>query len=286
MTFNQREISNEEGQPVGLYYLKWGNTEWAYTSADRDLTYGVDRLGNPLIYKAVAISDQGMVQGGDQGNDMTVDIPADLPIVALFRSTPPANSIFFTIRRWHPGEPDAPIYWKGTVGNVARPDIANAQIIGRSLLATFKRTGLRLVWSRGCPHFLYDQNCRVNREDYRVDAEIIGITGNTFRVAPTGQPMGWFDGGLFEWEANEDGTRDLRGIERQIAYTPPPGNPPAEEFVIFGSSDRLQVGMVIAMYPGCDLTKDTCIDKFNNRANYGGVEFLPGVSPFDGNPVF
>ncbi|EMM6324760.1 TPA: phage BR0599 family protein, partial [Pseudomonas aeruginosa] len=35
---------------------------------------------------------------------------------------------------------------------------------------------------------------------------------------------------------------------------------------------------------GCDQLIQTCNDKFNNTANCGAVPFLPGKSPFDGDP--
>lgn len=271
MTFNTAEISTQDGQPIALYLLEWGETEWAYTSADRDITYGVNRKGEPRVYLAKAVSDNGMVQGGSAQNDFTMDIPSDLPICALFRGTPPSETIWLTVRRKHASEPDAPIYWTGTVTNVKGRDPASGQIIGKPLTASFKRTGLRLCWTRECPHFLYDDGCKVNKEAFRVDATITAKTGVTITVnADGGKPDGWFTGGIVEWEANEDGTIERRMIEKHVGNV----------MTIFGLADRMDVGLAVALYPGCDRSPTTCRDKFNNLPNYGGFDFMPGETPF------
>lgn len=265
MTFNSAEISTQDGRPVALYLMEWGETTWAYTSADRDITYaGVE-------YLARAVSDNGMVQGGSSANDFTLDCPADIPIVDLFKGSPPSETIWLTVRRMHQGEADAPIYWNGNVTNVKRLDLASAQVIGKPLTASFKRTGLRLCWTRECPHFLYDPGCKVNPEDYRTNATIISLTGTTATVDTAGgHPDGYFTGGFLSWEINEDGTIERRMIEDHSGLT----------LTIFGLTDGMEVGDVLALYPGCDRTPTTCNAKFNNRPNYGGYDFMPGESPF------
>lgn len=273
MAFNDAEISNEDGQPVALYLLEWGNTVWRYTSADRDIEYPE---GSGIFYSAVAISDNGMVQGGSATNDFTVECPTNLPIVGLYRGTPPSETIWLTVRRKHQDETDAPIYWTGTVTNVKRLDLANAQILGAPLTASFKRTGLRLCWTRECPHFLYDFGCTVDPEAYRVASTIAALTGNTVTVVDAGgHPDGWFKGGFIAWDINEDGTRERRMIEDHFGNV----------LVIFGLTDGLALDQAVDIYPGCDRTPTTCHNKFNNLPNYGGFDFMPGVTPF-GTQIF
>lgn len=265
MSFNSAEISNSDGRPIALYLFEWGETVWAYTSADRDITYaGVEYLSR-------AVSDKGMVQGGSSQNDFTMDCPANLPIVDAFRGTPPNETIWFTVRRMHYGEADAPIYWNGTVTNVKRLGMVDAQVLGQPLTASFKRTGLRLCWTRECPHFLYDPGCKANPEAFRVDATIVSKTGTTVTVnAVGGQADGYFTGGFASWAINDDGTTERRMIESHAGLT----------LTIFGITDGMDVGDVLALYPGCDRTPPTCQGKFNNLANYGGYDFMPGQTPF------
>lgn len=265
MTFNSAEISTQDGRPISLYLLEWGETEWCYTSADRDIEYGGRN------YLAAAVSDDGMVQGGSSQNDFTLNAPANIPIVDLFRGTPPSETIWLTVRRMHYGEADAPIYWNGTVNNVKRTDDASAQIIGKPLTASFKRTGLRLCWTRECPHFLYDAGCKVDPETYRVNAIITGKTGNTITVNTiSSKPDAYFNGGFVSWEVNDDGTIERRMIEAQAGTL----------LTIFGVTDRMEIGDTVKLYPGCDRSPQTCKDKFNNLANSGDFHFMPGESPF------
>lgn len=278
MTYEANEISTQDGQIVSLYEFKWGETIWRYTSADQTITITQDAVD--VDYEPIAIYDDGMVQGGSSNNDMTVTVQNDIPLVDLFRSTPPSGSIWLTIRRKHFGDPndDWFVYWLGTIGNVKKGGMSDAKIIGRTILASFKRTGLRLSWSRNCPHMLYDTECRVNPDDFGVAATITAIADGVVTVdAAGGHPQGYFDGGLIRWQATIEGTFDRRSIEE---------SPSATSFRIFGSTDRLGVGMAVTLYPGCDLTTATCDGRFNNLANHGGLEQMSGDNPFDGKNIF
>lgn len=280
MSYNDSEISDQDGVRAALYTLAYGSTVWRYTSADRDIVREelVDDVLTEVTYVAVACSDDGMVQGGSSNNDLTIHIPSNLPIVDLFRSTPPTNSIDLTVRRIHWPESDSPIYWIGTVGNVQREeDPASALVIGRTLTASFNRTGLRLCWTRGCPFALYDQDCKLDPEDFRVEVTITALTGTTVTTTSPAKAAGYFDGGMISWIATDEGTVDRRSIESSVSAT---------QFTIFGSTDRMHVGDVVGLYPGCDLIPETCNGKFANMRNYGGFKQMSGKSPFDGTPVF
>lgn len=283
MAFVDREVSTQDGKAIALYTFRWDKTFWRYTSADRDIERMevVPGMGNDPIavtYTAIAIQDDGMVQGGSSVNDFTVTAQSDIPLTTLFRSTPPAETIWLTVRRMHQGEVDAPIYWIGWITNLKRPpDDASVQIACRPITASFKRIGLRLGWSRTCPHILYDQNCKVNKDDFLTVATVSAKTGVSIEVNNDGgKPDGYFAGGFISWEANADGTIERRTIE---AHT---GN----VLSIFGTTDRLDVGTEINMYPGCDLTAETCELKFDNLDNGGMHEYMPGKSPFQGSQVF
>lgn len=274
MAFKLFEISTQAGRPIGLYEFTWGNTIWRYTSADRDIEYPA---GSDQIWTAVAIKDNGVTQGPSPV-EFTVNLPANLPLVPLFRSTPPAESIWLRVFRFHHGDTQAQAFWIGTVGNVKRIGIAKAEIVGLPISGTLRRTGLRLCWERQCPYMLYDGDCKVNRAAFSVDAVVMTLNANNFSVNTLGAWAGQaFVGGFFEWEVNADGTVDRRGIDAFIGGT---------TFRIFGSADRLTVGKAITLYLGCDLSPETCQNTFNNLSNHGGYRFMPGKSPFDGTPVF
>lgn len=290
MAFLDKEISTQDGRPIALYLIEWGKTRWRYTSTDRPVEINelVDGVTQLVTYEPRAVSDNGMTQGSSSQNDFQLDAPSNLPVVDLFRGTPPSETIWLTVRRIHVGELDAPIYWKGTITNVKKPDPASASIIGKPIASSLKRTGLRLCWTRECPHFLYDADCEVPKEDYAVEATVVGMTANGLSLTPTAEnPDGWFRGGFVEWQASAEGTIERRFIEDDFSTTEGAGATAQTtlQLTIFGIVDYLAVGDTVTMYPGCDRLPTTCDGKFNNIPNYGGFEKMAGKTPF-GNNLF
>lgn len=280
MSYNDKEISTQDGKAAALYRLDWGLTHWFYTSADRAITRmeEVDNETIEVTYEPRAVQDNGMVQGSSSQNDFQLDGPSDLPIVRLFRGSPPSETIWLTVRRIHAGEDDAPIYWKGTVKNLKRPKDATCSIIGAPLSASLKRTGLRLCWTRECPHFLYGPGCFVEPSAYLSEGAVAAIDGVTITATlVTPKDEGWFAGGFLTWQASDDGTIERRMIEND-SFDEDTGQ---TTFTIFGLVDFLALGDTIKAYPGCTRTPDVCTDKFDNLPNYGGFDKMPGASPFN-----
>lgn len=277
--FGLFESSSQSGRPVGLYEFRWGEDVWRYTSADREVEWGTDDDDEPLAWTPAAISDNGVTQG-PQPENFEVDLPANLPIVALFRATPPSESVWLTVRRYHFDDPDAEanVIWIGTVGNIKRKNRGLATAIGLPISGTMRRSGLRLCWEIGCPHMLYDEGCRVNKLDFMTATVVTDLTATEMTVDDIGIYAGeQYAGGFIEFEASLAGTIERRTIEGYLG---------ANKFLMFGTTDRLADGVVVKMFLGCDLTPATCDGTFNNLSNHGGYAFLSKKSPFDGKPIF
>lgn len=286
MTYQTYEISNQDGRPVALYEFSYGNTVWRYTTAEEDITVGLDSLGDPAVWVAQVITDDGVTQGGSDQNDLRVTVQGDNPVAALFRNSRPSGKVWLTVRRYHLGDPDTetPLQWIGTVRNaIYEDDLSAAKLVGASIGASYDRDGLRLAWGRMCPHILYGIGCNRNgsnnKEDHAYPRTVATLTGTNFTCTTHAEPdenllMGGFTGGFVEW-AREDGSIDRRGIEKQT------GN----NFQLLGTTQGLAVGMAVTVYPGCARNTTAC-KTFDNLPNYGGFPHLPGKSPFDGTPVF
>ncbi len=80
---------------------------------------------------------------------------------------------------------------------------------------------------------------------------------------------------MFAVEDNADGTLEQRFLEDQSG----------EVLTIFGLVTGLAVGDTIGLYPGCAHIPDICDEKFDNLANYGGFDKMPGKTPF-GTSIF
>jgi uncharacterized phage protein (TIGR02218 family) len=279
--FAPLEQSNDAGQPISLYLFRWGNSQWGYTSADREL------LVDSVTYAPIPISDDGLQQGPIGQKEFTVHMPTalpgsdgapvDIPVVALFRSTPPSEPVFLTVRKKQFADAEAVIHWIGKVGNVVRTEGGSqADITCRN--PGLKRTGLRLTWARICPHFLFDSGCALAKADFAITRNVTAVTGNSFTL--DGADLAatpYYNGGFIEWDADGLGTLERRGIEATLGVN---------QYQLFGRADGITVGMAVTIYPGCDGSAQTCDEKFNNLVNYGGVDFMPGKSPFDGHQVF
>lgn len=278
MSFSLFEISGLLGRPICLYEFAWGNQHWRYTSADRDIEYGTDEDDNPIVWKAIPISDNGFTQG-PQAADFVVTVPRSIPMCQLFAGTPPSTPISMIARRFHRDDPDneAAVYWVGTVGSVKGIDAVKSEVSGLSISQTIRRTGNRVGWEVNCPHALFDAGCRLNPADWAHVTTITGIVGVNVTVASISLPGAQYAGGYFEWDATGFASMDRRPIDSFIGGT---------TFALLGRADRLVVGQSITILPGCDLAAMTCQSVFNNLPNHGGFGFMSKKSPFDGSPVY
>lgn len=269
--YNYREQSNHGGQRIRLYEFAVGSVVYRYTNSERTISYN----GQP--YTPAAMSNGSVKQSGDPSQDsFTITMPDDLPPASLFRGTGPSQIIIATVRTMHFQTPDAPVQFVGEVTDHRQPAIGQAQFTCQYLTAALERTGLRLSYTRACPHSLYDTNCTVDKSIFATPAAVTAVSGNHI-AAPIFDafPDNWFTGGFFEWELLP-GITNTRTIEQHV------GN----DFLVFGLTDGISVGSLVIAYPGCARIIQVCHDKFNNVPNYGGFTALPGKNPFSGQPIF
>ncbi|QXV73589.1 putative tail assembly protein [Rhizobium phage RHph_X2_30] len=271
MTFDVNERSSYSGMPVALYDFVFGTAEWFYTSDEEAITLGGD------TYQPIAISDTGPKQSGDATSDeMIITLPKTVPVAVMLNGQPPSETIWVNIRHYHHGDDGAPIIWSGYIDSRKQVSTNSVEISCKMLTAGFDRNGLRLTFVRQCPHALYDQGCKVNKDLFAVTFQVDSLNGNTIFSDVIGTLAdGYFSNGFFTW-TRFTGAVERRGIEEHVG----------DHFTILGTSAGIAVGDWITAYPGCARTRTDCINKFNNLSNYGGFPHLPGKSPFQGDPVF
>lgn len=291
------EESTFSGQPFHLYeFLRTtggSNFYWRYTTTDCDILYGGD------LYHAVPISDSGIKLNTEStSTDLDVTLPVATDFIRKYRylGTVPSDTVWLRVRRAHLGDVvlDAPsaihslttialVVWVGTVNGVTQTDDLTAKVNCSMLAASFKRGGLRYGYQRNCPHILYNmKTCKADRENFRVSAPIsdLAIASNNTgwrltAIAFAYKVDGWFAGGFVEYVTT------IGMVERKmiISHT-------GADIIIHGFPAGLRIGRYVNAFAGCDRTVNTCVDKFDNLANYGGFPHTPGRNPFDGLPVF
>ena len=272
MPFNEIEISISSARPYRLYLFERGGERWAYTNADRDVTY------QNIAYKALPISDDGIRATGEVSADqMTVTAPADLDVAMMFRAAAPSDDIWLTLRDSSYGLPDAAdsaaVVWVGSVRAVRWSEPGKSELCCNSISASMGQTGLRLSFERSCPHCLYDGQCRVSAALYKVTRNIIDMNGQSIVVSGIDStPI--YAGGIVQWQSGI--ATERRAIEAQGGNT----------LAILGGTYGMKTGMSVALYPGCDQTRETGDSRFNNIENFGGFAHMPGKSPFDGDAIY
>lgn len=271
MSFDQIERSNYDGKPIMLYEFALGSKVWRYCGGQNDLNF------NGELYPAFGIAHDGYSSSGNPtSDDLNINASAKIEVAALFNGTPPSDTIRCAIRTLHFGDTEAPVVWSGIVKSMKRVSTVEVIFNCNSLLSTLNRNGLRLSWQRGCPHALYDRQCRVDPASYATVVQVSAVTGTSLTalgIAALGD--GYLDGGFLSF-SGQYGTTERRAIEMHM------GN----RIDLLGSTDGIEVGQMIAVYPGCNRTTSMCMSKFGNLDNYGGFPHLPNKSPFDGDPVF
>lgn len=270
MPFLDFENSSYGGKPVILYEFRRGGLRLLYAQADRDVTAGSD------TYKAIAIANNGVKQKGDGVSDtFEVLVPNDTDIALWFRYTPPSDKVWVVIRRFHYGEPEAVVAWLGSIVSTATDKQGQVTISCQPAAISLRRDGLRLAWQRGCPHALYDQNCRADKTKYAFHTTIAEIHPNYLWVPDLPPLNAAWAGGFLEFEI-APGTYERRLI----------GSMDGASIYPFGDMDGYTVGLAITLYPGCLRTSAWCDSYFDNYANYGGFPFMPNRTPYNGDPVF
>lgn len=274
MSFDQIERSNYDGIPTILFEFTLGGNVWRYSGGQSAVTF------NGVTYPSINVSREGFTLSGNPDDDsMIISISASTPVAQLFNGTPPSDSIGVAIRSLHRGDTEAPVVWSGFVKSAKRVSTVEFQLTCNSLLSTLNRNGLRLSWGRGCPHALYDRGCKVNPAHYATGATVQAMNGNhlisnAFAVLHNWQ-NGFLSGGFLTF-VSANGTTERRAIEEHWQ----------DAIRLLDSTDGINVGNWVVVYPGCNRTTAQCQARFGNLDNYGGFPHMPNKSPFDGDPVF
>jgi uncharacterized phage protein (TIGR02218 family) len=308
MTFDVLEESNYSSVPAKLYLFARGSQHWRYTDSDTDITIQerfagfYQYLGQPRVYTAFPISDGGVSLSGEPTQDqLVITLPWDTPVVALFLATPPSTPVTIAVSATHVGDPStlpfdpAPdlavrLLWVGTISQVRRTDPGKAEVTCSTVVHSLERNGLRLSWSRTCPYVLYDpKTCKVDRTLFSASGTVATLDAQTVTLAGIGVPTDDnYRGGFIEWvaSAGDPSTGILDPAPLPVYERRNVAEQTGASFRLLGTTQGLSVGFAVTVYRGCNRLVTTCNDVFANIDNCGASPQMPGVSPFDGNPVF
>lgn len=283
MTFDAIERSRYKGRPTNLFLIRYGESaaaHYAYTDCERPIWH------QGIQYVPIAITRGKInVTGTMDKQALEVRCTRNVPMAELFRVFPPSRVVNITIFQGHVSDPDGEYIaaWTGRVVSSQRNE-KEVVLTCEPVSTSMKRVGLRRHYQYSCPHVLYGEHCRANKEAAKTIITINAI--KDLLITPIG---GWatperakkFLGGLMEWR-NSYGDTEVRGIIKVSAD--------GGSFMVNGVLRDLSVGDEVNLFLGCNrsakflagggLHEDTdCHFLHNNMQNFGGCPFIPKKNP-------
>lgn len=254
MSFNSKEISDRDGQPVELYRFAHGVDVWRYTSSDSPVTI-TDGTYTPEAISGTSITRSQEWDSGAQ------KIAMDYlnPVAQLWQGNRPREPVLVTVYSMHRGETDLPVKFTG--------EVKDARSTGRAVElscvpVTYRRSRRIPVlrYASRCPLPLYSSRCGVVRESYRLRVTVTGVVLAVLDAAAfASHSDGWWTNGY---------VRTLAGETRAVIdHT---GTAITLEYPL-----TIDPGDQVDAFPGCDRSKATCTSKFNNLVNHLGFHLIP-----------
>lgn len=283
MTFAAIDESRHDGQPLELYYFRYGSDAaafLAYNNGEKDFDYAGDTYVPLPIQRGQVVSS-----GTLDKSQMKVAVPMNSDIAELFRAYPPGQVVTLTIRAGHINDPDGefPVVWVGRVLSGARAtgfgdDQRKVELNCEPSSTSMRRSGLRRHYQLTCPHVLYGDKCQADKAAATVTGTISALTYNTITLT-----TGWnltfgakkFVGGLVEWDGAA--LRERRSIMRVDTNV----------LTLAGPTTGLAVTDTVDVVLGCNhqagATGD-CAALHDNILNFGGFPYIPQQNPVHTNP--
>ena len=266
MTYEDIENSEYDGAPVELFRFCHGETVYNYTSGSEEIEHDSE------TYSPVAMGREGEIAITSELNksELSIVAPLDMEVSALFLTGMPEQIVSVTIFRRHDPGGEYEIYWKGRVVSCEWKD-KQSFIVCESVFTSLKQAGLRARYTRGCRRVLYSDSCGVDKEEYAVACTVTGVDG--LDISFTVDDSTEYDDDYFM-----AGMLEFNGAWRFVLAH-------ASGVVSLMESMDLEVDDKINLYPGCDHSMTTCIDKFDNILNMGSFPWIPVENPFKGSLV-
>lgn len=251
-------------------------TTWRWTAADTAVTHDSTtwELG-PGIKRGTLARSMGLEGGAlevqlfDRGlNPVQV---AGQPLVpwVLRGGLDDATVEFWQVFRPGPGQAPAGALLQhvGRVADVQTSGRGGCLLTVRSRTEVFNRNLPQSIYQPKCRTQLYSTLCGKVRSSYTVAGSATGpaTAGRTRIPHALTEAAGWFSLGVVVFTSGA-----LVGVRRTVRQ-----HTSSELVMMQPLPAQVQAGDTFNIYPGCDLTLETCTNKFNNRARFMGMPYIP-----------
>lgn len=255
-----------------LYRFVEGSNIYLKTNFDQPYSY--DSGSGAELYTPTTMK-RTEIQSNAQVNKATVDVTFSLDDTMARGWMIENNENVVSLTIFEVEDDEATVAWKGRITSVA-PNQVDITITFESIFTSLRRPGLRARYLLTCRWSLYRRGCKLAKEGFAIPATASSITGLNVTVsAASGFVNGYFTAGMMQ---APDGT--LRFITAHVGST----------LTLMRRLPSLEAALVsgptaVTLYPGCDRTRSMCNSKFNNLPNYGGFDWIPTRSPFNGSSI-
>lgn len=273
-------------RPFMLMQIKRGLEEALYCDQDRaDLEFVIPGVVGSLW----------SASGFSIGNvpDTSVSARADLPItfpksdefVQSLQGGSSYDLIEVTIWHGYFNDPDSElvVLFAGEVLSVAPGDRGEVVLKCMTEMSALERRGLTTVVQRPCTRRLYRPGCNLKLADWQVEFELSSISEDGsvvefYQPSSSSYEPNYFKAGVFEYSGRLLWIMDH---VNQVIVLEAPATQLLGDVLAHASGDD---PITIKLAPGCNLTTQLCLQRFNNLLNYGGLPHM-GSNPFDGRSL-
>ncbi len=266
MTMDARESSQNDGMPQRLFLFTMGDETFSYVNSAKSHNY------NNIIYVPMQVTMDDLTQAlSEDSPTIRIEIDSRSPLAALFIPYMPIIPVKVRVYRHHLYDGD---YKTELIGEVANGSIDaetdNCVLSVRMLASNMDRKVPWPIYQKQCNHVLYGPGCRVDREAYKVEATVTGVSGVNVQSASFlhGDPSYFVAGYMIRVATGEIRWVIAQNDDVLTLQTPFLG---------------LQGGETVVAFAGCDLLKVTCENKFNNLPRFWGFNNMPNRNPFTDN---
>jgi len=263
MTFDSREKSTYQGQPVECFRFSQGSTLWLWTSADKSITLPVGTFA-PEVIKCGELDEER--------DDATLEVTVarDNPVAQLFIQSLPVSPVGLTVYKAHRGE-ESDYKTRLVGGRVTslRFEGAEAVLTCAPLSGALRRRLPLIQFQSLCPWPLYGPGCTVSKAAFKDSILLTSVSTVTLVSSNfASRPDGWFNNG---WVEGTNGATMF--IVNHVGNT----------VTLMAPLAGLASGQTVFAYAGCDRTEATCNGKFNNLVNHLGFARIPVRNPYEGS---
>lgn len=240
-----------------LFLFEVGGTYTRYTSWINSLTVA------GLHYEAVPIKRSSIKQDTQMGK-LTVDLTCSLiDELMVFAANTPAPPVKVTMRRIVSDDLNKYVeFFKGTImGTTFKDNVCIARCESNSMI--LNKVFPTWVCKPTCNHRIFDDNCKLVKDDYSFSTTVSAISGSTLTINGLNSRPWAYAGGYIKTDI------DYRMITAQNG----------DDVDIHVPFYDMQVGKDIEIIPGCLSNPEICDDVYDNLENFLGFTSIPQRNP-------